>query len=555
MVIKAPLDKSFPVGPSLQPPPHSHSQQLQLPELPGRPLPALPVVDIVVVLEFLGPVSTTLTLGRPPGFWQAIEAQRLHFIPKAWPQMQQLSHWVPILLVLERGPLRFSPTLVQGACYRVTNVVEKVHARERIEYHLTPTSEFQPYSGASIGSVTVGKVSLDPVAFINEVSARRDPVLSISDLFKEVSGSGGGACGAGGAGGNPGRLFSFEGLVMVKGYRFPNREYTTSAAHFETLLRDHGIGLGRPDKVIHLRARDLTTVDAIDLYLDLTDLPFPYGLLPGRIVQVRRVQIKLSAQGHCYATVSSGTVISSRDMVIERGPPAPLCPPPLVSLFDLYRAPAGQIHQGAFQLSCRISFVHFVSLRWTCTHCGHTIVRGSCPNTCDSLFSSPLALRTELTCSVADGTGEATLLVSGDLVFQLFELTATTVSRLKSLVLHYGEGRVYTLGELKRAEPVFREQQMPAGEQAFFRNCFDPKIVSSELLLACRQVRDPSRGPLWSDQPDTGEQTRSVNLGGISTSTALPPKIFLQGLSFEKVSFIRQSMRLLSLLTKQQRTR
>ena len=179
----------------------------------------------------------------------------------------------------------------------------------------------------------MGKISFEPISYINEVSAKRSAVQSVWELLKEISE------------GRPREdtsPVSFEGLIMVKGFRLLSREVGIAPETFERNLEEHGVGLGRGDKFLHLRIRDLSTVDIIDLYMDVADHLFPLGLLPGRAVQVRRVQMKLSGVGHYFVIQTPYTTITTKDFI----PSEPVAVPRatrLGYLIDLSRNPQSQL--------------------------------------------------------------------------------------------------------------------------------------------------------------------------------------------------------------------
>lgn len=85
---------------------------------------SFPLVDIVVVVEFIGPVSAKLT-GHIPELWREVEIQKLVFNPKAWPHPQTLSHWTRALLILERPNIANGCIMQEGKCYKITKVIEK----------------------------------------------------------------------------------------------------------------------------------------------------------------------------------------------------------------------------------------------------------------------------------------------------------------------------------------------------------------------------------------------------------------------------------------------
>jgi len=172
--LKASLSKAFVVtavengkgGVAIRSPPVRAARPFPL------PLP-LPRVDVVVVLEYLGPVLARLTNGPDTELRREMAAQKLVFAPRVKPYPQQLSHWISVVLVAEIQSIASSRSLQEGKCYRITNVVEKsllpvlyspmnchltfflgaVPFGEKLQYVLSPTSKFHEVSEASVGFV------------------------------------------------------------------------------------------------------------------------------------------------------------------------------------------------------------------------------------------------------------------------------------------------------------------------------------------------------------------------------------------------------------------
>jgi len=148
------------------------------------------------------------------------------------------------------------------------------------------------------------------------------------------------------------------------------------------------------------------------------------------------------------------------------------------------------------------------------------------------------------------------LSVSGDEIFRMFELTRTTTERLKALALRSGHVTMLVAGGTRQV--LFNDYIVNPADELFFQNCFDPKVISSEFVLTCRQIRDPSKpASSFSSNPTSVAQqanigepptelTRVITVNQAPVTTAILPKLHLKLLRAERPNYVREAMKLLA---------
>ncbi|KAG7495806.1 CST complex subunit CTC1 [Solea senegalensis] len=178
---------------------------------------------------------------------------------------------------------------------------------------------------------------------------------------------------------------------------------------------------------------------SLQVYMDLSNTPYPPGLLPGNTLLLSALQRKLSRSGgvYCrYLPVSSVTVVSLGDKRLAQAPPAPTMHLGLWTLNKEQRFTEAQVKGHA------VCFL-FLQLQWSCSLCGSLYTQSCCSSQCRST-SSVFESKAKLV--IDDGTGEAHVWFSGALVRPLLGLADSQWEGLQRALRVRGHIRVYPRG-------------------------------------------------------------------------------------------------------------
>ncbi|XP_028998761.1 CST complex subunit CTC1 isoform X2 [Betta splendens] len=321
------------------------------------------------------------------------------------------------VVLLFSGPsARWFPLLQPGCVYRVVAVNTQdpsvligsgVCGQKEVELHTDSMLEIRP------------DWRLHSLTHTQMVSSS---VLSVSEVLDSSS-----------------ELVSFQGVVSDKVIlREPGPTDTGMSTHTHTHTHTHIQVIQCANFLVCVR---LTVCDhtgrSLQVYLDLGHAPYPPGLLPGNKLLLSGFQRKVSRSGSVYCrflSVSSVTVVSLGDSR-SQPPPAPI------------------MHLGSWTSSeqrCIVGQVKghvvcflFLHLQWSCSLCEGLYTQSCSSPQCGS-SSSVFQSKAKLV--IDDGTGEAHVWVSGDLVRPLLGLADSQWEGLQRVLRVKGHVRVYPRG-------------------------------------------------------------------------------------------------------------
>ncbi|XP_040886923.1 CST complex subunit CTC1 isoform X2 [Toxotes jaculatrix] len=312
---------------------------------------------------------------------------------------------VQVVLVFSGVSARWFPLLQPGCLYRLTaantqdpSVLIGCGVSGWSEVELHTDSALQVQSDWRFHTLT------RPLLLHTFRQALSPTVLSVSDVLDSSS-----------------ELVCFQGLVSD---RISVNNRTTDSGHTHTGVR-------------------LTVCDqsgrSLQVYLDLSHTPYPPGLLPGNTLLLSAFQRRLSRSGGVYCSdspVSSVSVVSLAQSSSARPPPAPMMHLGLWALSREQRSPVGRVKGHV------VCFL-FVQLQWSCSLCGSLYTQScsssGCPSS-SSVFQSKAKLVMD------DGTGEAHVWFSDDLVRPLLGLAGSQWEGLQRALRVKGHIRVYPRG-------------------------------------------------------------------------------------------------------------
>ncbi|KAK2899275.1 CST complex subunit CTC1 isoform X1 [Channa argus] len=312
-----------------------------------------------------------------------------------------------VVLVFSGVSTRWFPLLQPGCFYRVTAANTQdpsvligcsVLGKKGVEVHTDST--LQVRSDWRFHTLT------RPLLLHTWTQSDSSSVLSVSEVLDSSS-----------------QLVSFQGLVSD---RISVNDKTSNSGHTNT-----GVRLTMCDQ----------TGRSLQVYLDLSHTPYIPGLLPGNKLLLSGFQRRLSRSGGVYCSylpVSSVTVISLGDTSSVRPPPAPIMHLGLWAVSMEQRCTVGQVRGHV------VCFL-FLQLQWSCSLCGALYTQSCSSSQCGSTSS---VFQSKAKLVIDDGTGEAHVWFSGDLVHPLLGLADSQWEGLQRLLRVKGQIRVYPKGRI-----------------------------------------------------------------------------------------------------------
>ncbi|XP_019615256.1 PREDICTED: CST complex subunit CTC1-like [Branchiostoma belcheri] len=209
-------------------------------------------------------------------------------------------------------------------------------------------------------------------------ASRLDPVLSVEDLCKTKSSL-------------HSRLISLSCSLVSCKYDVKHPNDGSS----KPLSRTHKLAISS------MVIQDLNSpFYTMTIYANFLAVPYALGLLPGAVLTLRRLEVRLSKKNkmYCYFNSSSSVrveALSHRDMKesITTGPSAPtsldnLQNIPKVFLGQLINSEARQ--QVMVKVICQVVCIRYLYMQYTCSSCGQIFSNGQCQNRpCTSSSSDP----------------------------------------------------------------------------------------------------------------------------------------------------------------------
>ncbi|XP_077202026.1 CST complex subunit CTC1 isoform X2 [Paroedura picta] len=147
----------------------------------------------------------------------------------------------------------------------------------------------------------------------------------------------------------------------------------------------------------------------LDVYVEATFLPHLWGVLPGARILFHNLQRKISRFRNVYCSYMASSCLSVLSPPLPASPSRPIdgsshLPGLYLSHIQLQSSGLGQV-----RVSCHVTCVLALFLRWTCSLCGSTIKEGRCSQRNPPCLSSTGVIKASARILVEDGTGEATV--------------------------------------------------------------------------------------------------------------------------------------------------
>uniref|UniRef100_W5L434 CST complex subunit CTC1 n=1 Tax=Astyanax mexicanus TaxID=7994 RepID=W5L434_ASTMX len=192
---------------------------------------------------------------------------------------------------------------------------------------------------------------------------------------------------------------------------------------------------------VRLTLQDSEAPDrSLQVYLDLSHMPYIPGLIPGATVLLHDFQRKVSVVKNVYCWSLPVSCVT----VTGLGSLKPRPPPPMMHLGQWAPGRAGQSIVG--RVRSHVVCVLSLQLKWVCSFCGSVFKQSVCTRTCPPCDSNTGIFQAEAKVAVEDGTGEAQVWFSTETVAELLSLAATDWEGLQRHVRVRGHLRVYARG-------------------------------------------------------------------------------------------------------------
>ncbi|XP_062871489.1 CST complex subunit CTC1 [Trichomycterus rosablanca] len=245
----------------------------------------------------------------------------------------------------------------------------------------------------------------------------------------------------------------------------------------------------------------------VQVYLDFTHNPYTPGLITGATVLLHHFQRRVSTVKNVYCCSLPVSCVT----VTGCGSAKPRPPPPMMHLGEWASGRAGQSIVG--QVRGHVVRVLFLRLQWACSLCGSVFKQASCTQTSPPCDSTSAVFQAEAKVVLDDGTGEAQVWFSSEMVARLLQLSDCEWEGLQRLIRVKGHVRVYTRGwnvvcDVDPDDPLLLYLCCLCSSGAVCRN----------LTLTCK-VRP---------QKPEKAQLRKMNRGEREFLTKFPPALQLQ---------------------------
>ncbi|XP_062372571.1 CST complex subunit CTC1 [Sardina pilchardus] len=238
-------------------------------------------------------------------------------------------------------------------------------------------------------------------------------------------------------------IVSFYGIISQ---RIMLEEEQGKTPVIQSLIKDKDVCVER-----NLRFR-LTVEDAetsgqsVQVYLDLSHNPFIPGLISGATVLLHSFQRSVSRKGNVYCRFLPVSCVTVTGLGSEDSNSAQHCLPPPMMLLGEWVHPAEGQRCILGRLKVHVTCVLHLKMQWTCSLCGSIYKQSGCSRTFPSCDSSSAVFQAEAKVAAEDGTGEAHIWFSSEMVPALLLLGATEWEGLQWRVRVRGLVRVYARG-------------------------------------------------------------------------------------------------------------
>ncbi|KAL5004074.1 hypothetical protein ScPMuIL_017530 [Solemya velum] len=271
------------------------------------------------------------------------------------------------------------------------------------------------------------------------------PVLTVSQVSSESP---------------PDSLVSFQGLLVSRSHCEPEwmkhekvlKRYPSD--NLQSTNEKYGLST-LDNKVMKLIIRDCERSEEMPVYINLENISYPLGLVPGVVAEFSRMEKKISKRGRSYCSfiaVSSIRVLQmskSLGMLRTRSAPdepsATLMPTSYKGNMDsvplLYLSQLWNNKVDTFRTICQIQQVTKLSVKSVCENCGELFGTAGCTVTACSHRTSKLQVRISII--VDDGTGVVMVTCNNIMVQHLLQLSVREWQGLEDFLKGRGEVLIY----------------------------------------------------------------------------------------------------------------
>ncbi|KAI8975709.1 CST, telomere maintenance, complex subunit CTC1-domain-containing protein [Mycotypha africana] len=223
--------------------------------------------------------------------------------------------------------------------------------------------------------------------------------------------------------------------------------------HALKLYNEYGITSGKGSRQLYLQIRQPDTLDILDIFMELTSVRYPSGLVVGSYVRIFNLarKIKTSNTKLIYGKADSSTYISiisfdplqteqqhllihntiNTEKVVE------LPVKQLSSIYyDMFREKELD-ETNIFRIYGSVKKVWKLESTWQCRHCGTKVLDDECMGSCKTAAK---VYSIKLKVEISDGTGSARAYVDGErLATCLLQLSPKHLNALKQATAKQGD--------------------------------------------------------------------------------------------------------------------
>jgi hypothetical protein len=245
------------------------------------------------------------------------------------------------------------------------------------------------------------------------------------------------------------KLVNVQGVVVTKSFTDGFENVSLVSRRALQLYQDLGISTGKPTRRLFVQLRQPDTLDVLDIFIDLTKVRYPLGLVIGSTVVFRNLIRKLKASSstrEIFCLTEGFTTIQiintkPSSSVIGMLPSTEQVPTRTISSF-MDPVNGGVVlssdqESPMFKLYCSIQSIIALTLKWECRDCGSIVRNNDCYSMCKNASRAFIA---NAFVQVSDGSGNANASMDGEpLIFKMLQLSSKQMDALKRVVLKYGQ--------------------------------------------------------------------------------------------------------------------
>ncbi|KAJ8255041.1 hypothetical protein GJAV_G00200290 [Gymnothorax javanicus] len=235
-------------------------------------------------------------------------------------------------------------------------------------------------------------------------------------------------------------LVSFEGVISERISLIDEKGKTPTV---QSLPKDTDVDV---EEILNIRltVQDLVSRDrSIQVYVDLSQKPYPPGLLPGATVLFQSFERKVSRIGNVYCRSVHFSCVTVTALE-HSGSAVMSMPPPIMHLGEWVLRGVQCCRRA--RLRAHVVCVLYLQLKWVCSLCASVFKQDACTRDYPPCTSTTGVFQAEAKAVVEDGTREAQVWFSSQTVPHLLALTVTEWEGLQRLVRVRGYLRVYHRG-------------------------------------------------------------------------------------------------------------